>query len=310
MAKTKKPKRLDKKGAKGKSPSPAKKAAPKPAGKKPAAKAGKQPAGKKPAVGAGIGIGSESAYQAYRAAAQALPAAEVRPFRLDVDLAAHNVQGAIAVLRPQKSALETALPRLPWAELWDLPQLAAALQFAAVQVDRSAEPAATAVERNRLLAALRPLRSQLLLAAESLAASGLIPARPVEKIRQGHGSIDQAKDAIELASLFAKHESAFLKNSPIRREHAKQAADAASTVLRLFTPQGAHRHAPSADAKAQIDVRDRLASLLLLRFSDLRAAGYYLFRDALDDHVPGLQSRIVAKKKPTPPIDPAPVPPG
>lgn len=280
---------------------------------KTSAKASAKGAARKAAAGAPkaaakVGAGGEAAFLKYQAAASALSAAAVLPFRLDVDLAAHNVSEALAALLPHRRGLEAALPLLPWRDLWALSDLAEGLRFAAVQVDRLADRAKDAEARRGLLAEARLLRAQLLAAADALVASGLIPARPVEKIRAGQGAIDQVKDCIELSALFAKYESAFARNSPIRKEQARRAAAVGSELLRLLKPQSGQKRAPSEAIRAQIDLRDRLATLLTQRFSDLRVAGYYQFREALDSHMPTLQSRRGLGKKKTPPPTPEPTP--
>ena len=56
----------------------------------------------------------------------------------------------------------------------------------------------------------RELRDVLLASAEALAKSGVIPARPVAKIREGKGPIDSAQDCVDLSALFLKHAKLFL----------------------------------------------------------------------------------------------------
>jgi hypothetical protein len=246
--------------------------------------------------------GSEEDYQRFLPAARALDVRDVVPFRADASLAYHNVMRGVEAVLAREADLRRELPALDVAQVRDLPKLALGVAFAASQVDRSSPSPRTT---GKLLAEARPLRELLLTSAEALARAGLVPAREVEKIREGKGPIDTATDLVDLAALYRKHAARVRGKSPVDAASIQRASALGTELLAVLKPMSAPRTRTVAPEVAQaVEARDRLWTLTVTRHALLRRAGGWLFGDRLDDHVPPLQSRVrVTRSKPpaTPP---------
>lgn len=274
----------------------------KPAAKKPPAKAAKpapSPRGK-----AGT-LTSDQALARYTPLALQLAKKDVLVCRLDLALALHNLQLGVASIEPYAARLRKEVPGLPLAELLALPDLGLALIFASEQV----EPANQA--QNRLdLARLRELREAMLRIAEGLAMLDLLPEKKVQDIRVGTGALDSARDGIALCELYRAHAAALAGKHPFAQQDFDELSELAERLTRNLTPQGARTANDRTGRTQAVELRNRLYTLLLLRHRELRKAGYYLFGDASDAHVPPLQARRAAPKtkKPVPAPVPGPVP--
>lgn len=277
----------------GKAPTPKGKAA------ETAGTAAESPTGRSTLLG--DAVGSEAAYAKFLPAAQKIPAHEVPAYRLDPVLAYHNVQGALAQLAPHRDALKKALPLLDHTAMFAAGELAQAVIFAATQVEG---PAKSLGDLAKQLAEASKLRGLLLSTAEALVLSGTFKAAAVAKIRAGRGPIDAARDLVELAALYGKTPESLKEQRMVRAEHLKAASALGTELLGRLEPGDARKKAgPRPDADA-VKNRDQLAALLWKTFQDLRRAGYYLWGDDLETHLPALQTR--ARPKPQKP--PVPVP--
>jgi hypothetical protein len=183
---------------------------------------------KKPTSPADETTGSQKAYDHFLPAAKALPAEAVRPFRADALLAYHNVKAGVERVAPLDKHIKSELPKVQPQMLLELPDLALAVIFAAAQIDRGADGKTPALQ-----AKASALRGVLLPAAEALAAAGVVPAREVQKIREGKGAIDSAQDCVDLGAFFVKHAKAVKGKTAVT---AAQAKDAAETGTELLTP--------------------------------------------------------------------------
>lgn len=251
-------------------------------------------------------VGTEAAFERYLPLAKALADSALVPYRLDPILALHNVQVAIAALTPHRDLLRRALPLLDVSALFDVPALAQAVVFAATQV---AGKGRSLGETQKLLTEASQLRALLLGTAEMLALSGIFKAAAVDKIRAGRGAIDLASDCVELAALYGKSPDSMKVQRLVQRAQLTRASELGTELLTRLRPGAARTGEPvRAGAPATTD-RDRLASLLAQRYKDVRRAGYYLWLDACDDHVPSLQARKLPrskKKPPAPEVPPTP----
>lgn len=250
-------------------------------------------------------VGSEAAYQRYLPLAQKIPASEVLSYRLDPVLAHHNAQLALAALSPHKDALKKALPLLDHSALFDVAELAQAVVFADLSVEGKVRSLG---ETRTLLTEASQLRALLLSTAEALALAGVWKSQAVDKIRSGSGPIDLAQDCIELAALFGKSDLALSAQKLVRAEHLQRASELGTLLLGRLQPGSARKKGAARNDAAQVAARDRLATLLWQRYRDVRRAAYYLWGDALDAHVPALQtrrrSRPSSAKSPSAPIAP------
>lgn len=206
-------------------------------------------------------------------------------------------------IEPQKALLLAELPTLDRKRLSELPELGQALLFATRQAEAAdAKPGPSLPE---LLQQGQKLRAQLLAAADTLAAFELLPGSQVDKIRQGRGSIDAARDLGDLAALYHKHAAAFASKTPVTLPQVQLAAEVGAALLARLSPGGARKSRVRPPSEALTD-RDRLATLLQRWHRDLRRAAYWIWGDDFDAHVPPLLSRAVPRKKPAPPTPSAP----
>ena len=237
--------------------------------------------------------GSAEHYQRFLPAAQALPPAEVRPLRLDFALALANAQRGVAAVLAHRDRLRAELPKLSLAAIDGLGGLGLAVTYAAGQVQRYA-PAATGTRA--LLAQAQELRALLLASAEALARSGGLAPATVAKIREGRGPIDAAGDCVALAALFRRHSAAVRNKTPVTAAQLEQAAAVGSRLLAVLSPKGARR-GPVAEVAAATLIRDRLWTLFDQTWErEVWRAGAWLFGREVENRVPLLASRVVAKR--------------
>ncbi|APR88075.1 hypothetical protein A7982_13424 [Minicystis rosea] len=237
-------------------------------------------------------VGSQKAYDDFLPAAQAIDASDVRPFRADASLAYHNVERGLDAVAGHIDRIKSELPKVSVSKLQQLSDIALAVMFASAQVDRGSDGATPG-----LLKRARELRDPLIKSADALAASGVIPARAVEKIHAGRGSIDLAQDCVDLAALFTKHAKEVKGKTAVNAAQIKEAAAVGTDLLKRLKRRGTKTKAQPGVTDA-IDARDRLWTLLVLRHGELRRVGMWIWADDVDAHVPPLQSRAVASKKP------------
>lgn len=285
---------------------PAKPAAKRAAAKKPAGKQATQPAPKKPTQpapditdAAAEVTGSQEHHDRFLPQALALEPRDVRPFRLDPSLAFHNVKRAADALLPFEARLRAELPAVDVAQLRELPDLALALCFAASQVDRGG---GTSKQLASPLRRAYELRETLLTSARALAVAGVVPAREVDKIQEGRGSLDAAQDNVDLAAFFTRHAAAVRGKTPITAALIAEAAKLGTDLLKVLRPRSAKRdRSPAAALQQTLDARDRLATLVTQRHDLARRAAYWLWGETFDQHVPALQARAAKPRKPAAP---------
>lgn len=239
--------------------------------------------------------GSQEAYERFLVEAKALDERDVRPFRLDPSLAYHNVELGVVAVTPLEKRVRAELPAVDLEQLRSMPDLALAVCFAASQVDRGGGSSRQLAEPLRRAYALR---ETLLASAVALAKAGVLPDREVEKIQQGRGPLDAAQDCVDLAALFKKYATAVRGKSPVSAAHVTDASKLGTDLLKVLRPATAKRdRRPTGALKEAIETRDRLATLLAQRHERLRRAGWWLWGDAIDAHVPALQARAAKRTK-------------
>lgn len=238
--------------------------------------------------------GAERAYDTFLPLAEALLPAEVTPFRADMRLVLFNVSAGTKALLEERARLAKELPALNLTEVQSLPDLALAVLFAVVQVDRGASASTGAIRA--MLARAMELRLLMLTAASSLALAGLIPTRAVAKIREGRGSFDVAEDCVSLAALFRASPVA-IKKTVVTAAQVREAAELGTKLLDVLRPRKAKAkgRAPAAVVQAAAR-RDRLWSLLVQRYDRAHRAAVWLYGREVDAHVPALMATGGAKK--------------
>jgi hypothetical protein len=264
------------------------------------AKAGKKDAekGKAPFVA----MDSAAALEHFRAEAAALTG-EIEACTADIDLVRANVMDALAALEPHLDAVSAALPRIAPATLRELPALVQALDFAMVQ---ASPPEASKGEIEARLKKVRPARALALRQLEILSDEqvGLIPAAKVQKIRQGSGQIDTARDAVAIRALFLEYYLKVSSKHPLTQTFLDELAQDGEWLLARLRPKNAlPPRAEETEADPTIKLRDQLWTLLQKRYDDAYQVAVEVWgRRAAETHVPPLQSRRAAPAKaPAPP---------
>ena len=241
---------------------------------------------------------SETAYNAFLQEAQDLPAARVIPFRANELLALHNVKTAQKNILAHKAELEAK--KISAEEIAKMAQshsVALAVIFAVDQAERIAARSPKSTREKRSRASL--LRRAHLLIAEGCALLGLVPLDEVETIKQGNGPTDSARDCIELAAFYRRHEAALDKKTPSTPELQREMAELGTEQLSSIVPTGAKADtAPNEELRKAQETRDRVWTLLQDRYDLLVSAATKLVgRNKARNLVPPLQSRVVEPKK-------------
>lgn len=228
------------------------------------------------------------AYAKFLPFALSVRAEDVVPFRIDARLALNNVRAAMPVLWAKADLLAEHLPKIDAALLLALPEIALATQLAASKAEHAVP---SAIIMGSKLAEGWQLRSLLLGAARMLASAGLVKQQEVDIIAEGKGQRDMALDCIALANLFRTYEPTIADKHPL---DAAQIDEAATVGAWLVT----HLHSrPAASEKAppppEIDIRDRMGTLLVQQFQVLEKVLHYFYGEHWERLIPKLQSRMV-----------------
>lgn len=248
-----------------------------------------------------VAMDSAAALEHFRAEAGAL-AGEIEACTADIDLVRVNVADALAALEPHLDAVSAALPRIAPATLRELPALVQALDFAMVQ---ASPPEASKGEIEARLKKVRPARALALRQLEILSDEqvGLIPAAKVQKIRQGTGQIDTARDAVAIRALFLEYYLATSGKHPLTQTFLDELAQDGEWLLARLRPKNAPPPRDDGEADPMVKLRDQLWTLLQKRYDDAYQVAVEVWgRRAAEAHVPPLQARRAAPAKaPAPP---------
>lgn len=244
-------------------------------------------------------LGEAAAFNHFLPRAQALAPTAVRK-RGDAQLALNNVLTGL-------DALDVVAPQL--AARWP------ADRITAMQEARSLALAAAFASSQALLldvrqkglgelgAAMYQNRAQLFAVLDAAAAFSLLPAERVAKLRSGTGPIDGGQDLIDGVALVREFATALENKTPFTPAWLHAADSLGNRVVQEFKATGA-REDVNVAAKAAADVANRMWTLLVDAHAEIRKAGFEMWGDAMNDHVPLLQSRTGLKR-----AAPAPQPP-
>ena len=231
-------------------------------------------------------------YAKYLPLAQAIPAADIVPYRIDASLAHANVRTAMPVLLAKKDLLADHLPKIDAALLLALPDIALATEYAALKAE-NALPADKLLGPK--LAEGWQLRSLLLSAARMLASAGLVKQEEVDTIAEGRGQRDMAQDCLALADLFHKYEPTIAGKHPIDAAQINEAAAVGSWLVANLRTTNAVSERPGSPSP-EIDVRDRFGTLLVQQFQVLEQVVHYFYGKNWETLMPSLQSRPVKQE--------------
>jgi hypothetical protein len=234
---------------------------------------------------------ARAAYDKHLAAARSLPAEDVLPYRIDPDLAIINVKSAMAVVEAHRTEMATHLPEISLAELDALPSLALAVKMAALLAEQAA-PAA--VSPSAMIAEGWTLRAQLMPVVAALAAIGAIPQHVYDSIAEGKGTRDMAEDCVAISQVFPTYAAEIAGKHGADPAVVARAEVVGSWLLENLRTKHAPR--PAGTSGAEVDVRDRMATLLVESYKKLRMVAYYFHQDAFGAHAPPLMSRHVLRK--------------
>lgn len=227
-----------------------------------------------------------AAYQNMLADAQALDAKDVVAYRVVPDLAIVNVKTSMALLARIEGQMATHLPQENLAALQSLPELALAVKYAAMQVEQFAPSES---EISLRTAEGWQLRGILLAGAKGLVAAGVVPAEPIEAIAAGRGTRDMAEDNVNLAEFYRTNESLIAGKHAVGAEQIKDAAAVGAFLMQHLRPTNAPGQ--KSEMLEIVDIRNRMATLLMKRYERLRAVAHYFLGEHWSEHVPALMSR-------------------
>lgn len=246
---------------------------------------------------------ASEAYNTHLPAAQALADEDVLPYRVDIDVAIININRAIRVLEPVRADMPVHLPRISLPELDALPNLALAVKLAAINAAHALPEGASAEEMIKEGWALRKV---LMPVVEGFALSGKIPLKVYTDIKRGRGVRDMASDCVSLAQVFYTYAAVVAGKHPIESATITRAELVGSWLMQNLRKHNAEQ---PADKPAEVDIRDRMATLLVNRYDKLRTVAYYFHGEDYAEYVPPLNSRTVSRTpEPTPEPTPTPEP--
>lgn len=235
---------------------------------------------------------ARAAYEAHLPAAKALPAERVLEFRVDPAVAIINVNHAMKLVAERKAEIMQHLPRISMSELEGLPGLAMAVTWSAIRVQNAIGDGIAASD---MVAEGWQIRATLMPVVAGLARVGAIPQEVHDNIVRGRGARDMAADCVALSHVFRDYQAQVAGKHGVPAHLIARAEEVGSWLLARLRKRSAHR-APDNDTP-EIDIRDRMATLLVERYSKLRAVAYYFYFEDYAEYAPPLNSRRASTKR-------------
>ncbi len=218
------------------------------------------------------------AYGFFLPQAQALHPRDVQRYTGLASVAYLNVLDAVEAIRSEEPRIKKELPTADLDAIHSLPNLALAMQQAVAHVEKAgvAVPQ-TRERRDEVLGRVHHLRRTMLAAAESHAFLGELSDTEVARIRSGRGPRDAAQDCIDLASLFRKEMGKLKGRSTVTETMLDEAVQAGTEALKMLRPTEAVKPGKPEELKTAIDIRDRLFTLLHVRYELAWRIGAWLW---------------------------------
>lgn len=236
--------------------------------------------------------GSAEALAEFLEEARSIPQRDVRSLGGDPSLALHNIYVGLEAAAPHETALTDLPAPFDLKAMKSLSRLALGVIYATAQVDRSSPGTV-----RKLFKRAVDLRDVMLSAAVSLMKSGVLPEAKVRKIVVGRGMRDMVQDCVDLAQLFRDHAADVKGKTAITKSQIDETAQIGDQLLATLKPARAKTRVSDA-VKSAVDTRNRMWTLLVTRHREqLRRAGYWLWLDDVDAHVPPLLSSASRKAK-------------
>jgi hypothetical protein len=230
------------------------------------------------------------AFEHFRPLAEKVPADGLAIFTGQPLLMRANIKAALEAIEPHLPAAVAKLhdPRL--SDVFELPSLVMALDFAAGRV-----PVAklSPGEIEKMLAEGAPWR-ELMLAYLEIAAHplvGLLPRERVIKVRQGTGKLDKAQDFVAIPGLFTEFGAALAGKHPFPADKLELLGTLGSVLVQNVKPGRAVSEVPKRTSEAVL--RDQLAELVTARYDHLEVlAAVALGRRKAAELLPALRSAV------------------
>lgn len=237
----------------------------------------------------GEATGAEEAYLRFVPLAQALPVEKLISYRgVDAMLALHNVQSGLKNVTPYLDRISTRLEPQEREHIEAISDLALAVVFASRQVNLRERSSQDYKEK---MTRIFKLRNILLYAAISCAHADLIPMEDVERIQRGGGPADAAQDCIDLVALFRKNAHVLVGKTPATPELLKEAAELGTLMVKSIKPaRAATPQLASEEKESDVDIRNRLWTLLTVYHESLWTAGSLLYKKEVGNYIPELLS--------------------
>ncbi|HSN98413.1 MAG TPA: hypothetical protein VLS89_08945 [Candidatus Nanopelagicales bacterium] len=244
------------------------------------------------AQGAQPAGGHRALYDRYLTVGLGVPAEEVELCRADARIALVNLKVGVKSVLGTPEQILAARDHLPMVDVdgvLELPDMARALLFATRQV---VARRASQGEIDKAIQDISKPREQGLAVLEILGARGVVDAARVAKIRAGTGKYDMAQDGLDVADIFLEKEMELAGLHPFTRDELQKLRATSEWLLENLTPEGARAEPKVKKRTPEEEGRDRIWTLILKRFPDLRRIGFYFHPDQVDEVVPKLQSRV------------------
>ncbi len=246
------------------------------------------------------------ALERVRPRAMALRPAEVVRYAVIPAVAIVNVRLIRAALASHRADIPLKLPFLDVDNLDGLEDTALGL-IAAANIASKVMSTASNGEFFKNLAQARELRGRLLPFLQGLAMSKHVPMKVYSDIAAGRGTRDMAQDCVDLAVAFREHALAIAGKHPISDADIDASEVVGTWLLRNLKTRGAHTM--KGAIAPEIDLRNRIATILTRDYEDATIVAHYFLREAYLDVAPPLRSRLArrAVAPPTPAPSPTPV---
>ncbi len=228
------------------------------------------------------------AFKHFRPLAEQEPTADLPVFTGQALIMRANIRAALAAIDPHLPAAIAALREPRLEEVFELPALVMALDFAAARV-----PVArlSAGDIEKMLKEGAPWRDLMLTYLEVVSHPliGLVPRERVAAVRAGKGKLDMAQDFVALPGLFAEFRQPLEGKHPFPEDRIDLLEQLGGALVQEVRPGGAKVDVPKRSAESIL--RDQFAALVTERYDRLQVlAAVALGKRRADELLPALRS--------------------
>lgn len=206
------------------------------------------------------------AFAHFQPQAAAVPTADLAPFTGQALVMRTNILTALGAMEPHWAAALTAYPTARLTEVFELPSLVLALDYAAQRVP------VVKMSTGEIEAMLRegaPWRELALSYLEVVAHPliGLVPRERVAAIRKGHGKLDSARDFVAIAGVFAEYATELAGKHPFTPAQLEHLATLGGALIEQLRPGNAVVEVRQRGP--EFILRDQFAQLVTERYDHL-----------------------------------------